>query len=205
MKKISILIVAMCTMVLSGCGVNDVLNTVNGTNGTNTANGLSNVLTSVLGLDKVTAESLVGTWRYSGPGVAFTSENLLAKAGGEMAASAAESKLLEVYKKMGVKSSNTYFTFSKDGKYQGQFMGVPMNGSYTYNASSGALTMQGTLIKFNTYIQGKSNGIAMLFEGTKLLTLFQTVASASGNSTLGTISSLTSNYKGLRIGFQLSH
>ena len=199
MKKISILIVAMCTMVLSGCGVNDVLNTVNGTNGTNTANGLSNVLTSVLGLDKVTAESLVGTWRYSGPGVAFTSENLLAKAGGEMAASAAESKLLEV------KSSNTYFTFSKDGKYQGQFMGVPMNGSYTYNASSGALTMQGTIIKFNTYIQGKSNGIAMLFEGTKLLTLFQTVASASGNSTLGTISSLTSNYKGLRIGFQLSH
>ncbi len=201
MKKISVFVLAVCTMVLAGCGAGNVLNAL-----TNNGTGnFGNVLTSVLGLDKVSAENLVGTWRYTRPGVAFTSENLLAKAGGEVAANAAESKLATVYSKIGVKSTNTYFTFTKEGQYQGQFLGVPMSGSYTYDPSTGALTMQGTLIKFNAYIQGQGNGIAMLFEGTKLLTIFQTVAGASGSGALSTISSLSSNYKGLRIGFEMSH
>ena len=52
------------------------------------ANGetLGNVITSVLGIDKLSQKSLVGTWKYKGPGCAFTSHNTLAKAGGEVAA-----------------------------------------------------------------------------------------------------------------------
>lgn len=47
------------------------------------ANGetLGNVITSVLGIDKLSQKSLVGTWKYKGPGCAFTSHNTLAKAG----------------------------------------------------------------------------------------------------------------------------
>ena len=50
------------------------------------ANGetLGNVITSVLGIDKLSQKSLVGTWKYKGPGCAFTSNNTLAKAGGEV-------------------------------------------------------------------------------------------------------------------------
>ena len=44
---------------------------------------LGNILGSVIGLDKMTEESIVGTWKYQQPGVAFTSDKLLAKAGGE--------------------------------------------------------------------------------------------------------------------------
>ena len=38
------------------------------------ANGetLGNVITSVLGIDKLSQKSLVGTWKYKGPGCAFT-------------------------------------------------------------------------------------------------------------------------------------
>ena len=45
--------------------------------------GIVNAVKSVIGLDKVKAQHLIGDWKYKGPGCAFTSENLLAKAGGE--------------------------------------------------------------------------------------------------------------------------
>ena len=64
----------------TGAGNGNVLGNVLGS----IVNGgsITNVITSVIGLDKVNAQQLVGSWRYTGPGVAFTTENLLAKAGG---------------------------------------------------------------------------------------------------------------------------
>ena len=38
---------------------------------------LGDVLGSVTGLNKITAESLVGTWKYNEPGISFVSDNLL--------------------------------------------------------------------------------------------------------------------------------
>ena len=89
MKKIKSFIVGMAAMTLVACGGSNILNGVlsglAGTDG-NAASGIGNVLTSVLGLDKVTEAGLVGSWRYVNPGVAFTSSNVLAKAGGEVVA-----------------------------------------------------------------------------------------------------------------------
>lgn len=47
---------------------------------------LGNAFNSVIGLDKPTEAQLYGSWHYTQPGVAFTSKNALAKAGGEVAA-----------------------------------------------------------------------------------------------------------------------
>ena len=46
---------------------------------------LSGVAKAVVGNKATTASSIIGTWTYSGPECQFESENLLAKAGGEMA------------------------------------------------------------------------------------------------------------------------
>ena len=64
-----------------------------------TANGetLGNVLSSVLGIDRITQKNLIGTWKYKGPGCAFTSENTLAKAGGEIAATQVKEKMASQY------------------------------------------------------------------------------------------------------------
>ena len=82
MKK-KILTMAMAVVLLAGCGTlgnqGGILSGIDGTS------ILGNVLGSVLGLNKISQESLVGTWKYSGPGCAFTSDNLLAQAGGEVA------------------------------------------------------------------------------------------------------------------------
>ena len=75
----------------SGNGMGDILGTVLGamTNGQT----IGNVISSVIGTDKPSQADLIGTWSYRQPGVAFTTENLLAKAGGEVAATTAKEKL----------------------------------------------------------------------------------------------------------------
>ena len=57
------------------------------------------------------------------------------------------------------------------------------------------------LLSFHCYAKKNSDGIGLLFEAKKLLTLLQTAAALSGNSTLNSISDLSKNYDGLRIGF----
>ena len=85
MKKIKTTLAAMLILATGimtvSCGgtLASVLNTV-GSGGT-----IANVFSSVIGMDKLSQRGLIGSWNYSGPGCAFTSENLLAKAGGEVA------------------------------------------------------------------------------------------------------------------------
>ena len=192
-------------MFMAGCGGGDILSGVlgglTGTDGS-AVTGIGNVIMSVLGANKVSEAGLVGSWRYTNPGVAFTSSNVLAQAGGEVAAQEIEKKLASVYSSVGIKSSNTYFTFTQNKQFEGKLLGTGLSGTYTYDPSSGAINMTTALlgININGYITGTTTGISLLFEGKKLLTLLQTVAALSGNSTLGAIGELSTNYSGLRMG-----
>ena len=74
-----------------------------------TANGMAQDLKSILSgvanavANKVTGESasLTGTWAYVSPDCKFESDNLLAKAGGEVAAKQVEDKMSGVLEKLG--------------------------------------------------------------------------------------------------------
>ena len=99
MKKIKIILIGTICLMMTSCG--QMLSAIS--NGS-----VVNAITSVIGMDKVSARGLIGTWNYLGPGCAFTSENLLAKAGGEVAAAQIEEKLLPYYQQVGITSSNTY-------------------------------------------------------------------------------------------------
>ena len=79
---------------------------------------LSGVAKAVVGNKATTASSIIGTWTYSGPECQFESENLLAKAGGEMAAKEVEEKMIAVYNKVGM--NNIRYTFNEDGTYSYQ-------------------------------------------------------------------------------------
>lgn len=164
---------------------------------------LGSILGKVLGTGKLTQQSLIATWKYSKPGCAFTSENLLAKAGGEIAANTIENKLSAYYQKVGFKSSNTYFTFKDDGTFSAKIDGKSWNGKYTLDEKTGAIQLNGLLLKLNGYVTNHSNGISLLFESKKLLTLVQTLTALSGNSTLGALGNLSKNYDGVRVGFEL--
>ena len=201
MKK-KILTMAMAVVLLAGCGTlgnqGGILSGIDGTS------ILGNVLGSVLGLNKISQESLVGTWKYSGPGCAFTSDNLLAQAGGEVASQKIKSTLLNYYNSAGISSSNTYFTFGKDNTFTAKVAGKTISGNYAYDPNSGQMTIKTLLFTINAYITASSSGISLLFESQKLLTILQTIGGMSGNATLATIGELSKNYDGVRLGFDLA-
>ena len=60
---------------------------------------------------KSTAD-MTGTWSYTGSAIEFESDNLLQKAGGAVAATAAEKKLDEQLAKVGIKAGQMSFTFN---------------------------------------------------------------------------------------------
>ena len=164
---------------------------------------VGNVLGSLLGLNKITQESLAGTWRYSSPGCAFTSDNLLAKAGGEVAAQKIKSQLLSSYNSVGISSSNTYFTFGTDNSFTGKVDGKTISGTYTYDASTGQIVLKTLLFTLNGYVTANTTGVSLLFESQKLLTVLQTVGAMSGNTSIAAIGELSKNYDGVRLGFDL--
>ena len=198
MKKVMIGIAALACIVMTSCGnMSQVLSAM--TNGT----GVVNAISSVIGLDKVKAQDLIATWSYSAPGCAFTSENLLAKTGGEVAAVQIEEKLLPYYKQVGITSGNTFITFNEDGTFTSKIAGTPFSGKYTFDEATQKITLKGLLLSVNCYAKKEINGISILFEAKKLLTVLQTMSAMSGNKDLQTIGDLSKNYEGVRVGFDM--
>ena len=198
MKKAILGFAALTCLAMASCGnMSQVLGAM--TNGT----GVVNAISSVIGLDKVKAQNLIATWKYSGPGCAFTSENLLAKAGGEVAAVQIEQKLLPYYQQVKISESNTYITFKEDGTFSSKIAGTPFSGNYTFDEASQKITLKGLLFSVNCYAKKEANGISILFEAKKLLTVLQTMSAMSGNKDLQTIGDLSKNYDGVRVGFDM--
>lgn len=200
------LLAASCGTVGAGSASSsagdDVLNGVIGV--LNNANTIGDVISSVIGSNKLTKSQLYGTWKYNGPGCAFTSNSALAKAGGEVVASQIKAKLKEDYNKVGFTSRNTQITFNKDNTFTAYVDGKKFSGNYTYDESSNALRLTGLLLSLNGYATRNSQGVAILFESKKLLTLIQTMATMSGNATLSSIGEISKNYNGVRLGFDMA-
>ena len=210
MKKFRFSAIAAAAMMAVSCGTGFTTGTGTGaSSGSVLGDVLSGVvnsggldaIASIIGATKMTKQSLVGTWKYSGPGCAFTSENLLAKAGGEVAAAQIKQKLLPTYQSLGLSNANTYVQFNNDNTFAASFGGKQFSGTYTYDEASSKIVLKGMLLNINCYAKKNTQGIAILFEASKLLTILQTVSALSGNATLGTIGDLSKNYDGVRLGF----
>ena len=179
-----------------------VLGGVLGTLGSqNTDDGL---LGLVIGSVQLNESELYGTWQYTQPACAFTSENLLAKAGGAVAAANCNEKLLPVYNSVGINSQNTLFQFTQDHEFAAKIKGIPLSGTYTYDASSGTLQLKTMLFSTKAYVTRTTRGLGLTFESKNLLKVLQTVAAMSGNSTLQTVGDLSKQYDGVRLGFDVS-
>ena len=211
MKKIYTSMLAAAMLLCSGCTtgllgglgagtgnesgngtLGDILGSVLGVLGSqNTIDGL---LGLVIGSVKVQESELYGVWYYTEPAVAFTSENLLAKAGGAVA----------VYNSVGISAQNTQFQFTQDHQFAGKFRGIPLSGSYTYEPESGTLKLKTMLFTTNAYITRTAHGLGLTFESKNLLKILQAAAALSGNSTLQTVGDLSKQYDGVRLGFDIA-
>ena len=165
---------------------------------------LSGVAKAVVGNKATTASSIIGTWTYSGPECQFESENLLAKAGGEMAAKEVEEKMIAVYNKVGM--NNIRYTFNEDGTYSYQMKKRAVTGSYVFDDAAKTITMTGKLgLKTVAYVTVTGNDMSMVFKADKLMSILKTITGAASkvNSTAATINSVAEAYDGLMLGFEL--
>ena len=168
---------------------------------------INGILNNVIGSATFSQADLCAhTWKYSKPGCAFTSENLLAKAGGEIAASKIEEDLSKYYSKFGFSKSNTYFTFKTDGTFAAKIDGKSWNGTYTFDEKTHAIQLKGLLLSASGFATRTANGISLLFEQKKLLTLVKTLSklNLTGSTTMSAVSSIVNNYDGVRIGFEMT-
>lgn len=168
---------------------------------------ISGILNNVIGSASFSQADLCAhTWKYSKPGCAFTSENLLAKAGGEIAASKIEEDLSKYYSKFGFCKSNTYFTFKTDGTFAAKIDGKSWNGTYTFDEKTHAIQLKGLLLSASGFATRTTNGISLLFEQKKLLTLVKTLSklNLTGSTTMSAVSSIVDNYDGVRMGFEMT-
>lgn len=192
----------------AGSAVAGILGAVLGGNSNSSSAGssiINGILNNVIGSGTFSKQDLCAhTWKYSKPGCAFTSENLLAKAGGEIAANKVEEKLSEYYSKFGFSGSNTYFTFNTDGTFTSKIDGKSWQGNYTFDEKTHAIQLKGLLLSMSGYATKTTNGISLLFDQKKLLNLIKTMGALKGSSTLSAIGTIANNYDGMRVGFEMS-
>lgn len=209
MKKM--MMAAVAALMLQGCGMtNPGVNGGSQMGGTTTnnsgssigSNALGGLLDLVVGSVKLSQTDIIGTWSYVEPACAFTSENLLAKAGGSVAAKTVNEKLLPVYKSLHISSGNTQLTFNENGQFTGKIGGFPMSGTYTFDATNGLVKMK-SLTTFTAHLTRSTHGMNFTFESKKILTLLQTVSALSGNTSLSTIGDISKQFNGVRLGFAM--
>lgn len=193
----------------AGSAVAGILGAVLGGNSNSSSSAgssiINGILNNVIGSGTFSKQDLCAhTWKYSKPGCAFTSENLLAKAGGEIAANKVEEKLGEYYSKFGFSGSNTYFTFKTDGTFAAKIDGKSWQGNYTFDEKTHAIQMKGLILSMSGYATKTTNGISLLFDQTKLLNLIKTMGALKGSSTLSAIGTIANNYDGMRVGFEMT-
>ncbi len=192
----SVLTVLMITCI--SCNGSSLLNGDNG----NLVNDIASGILSSFGSN--TSEStIVGTWVYKEPAVQFESNNMLAQIGSGIANSTVEKKLKTYYEKLGIKSGVFAFTFNADKTCSYTLKNKTYTGTYEFDDSSDKIriTTNGIISFPSAYAKVTGNQLELTFETTSLLNLGTSLASGSGNSTLGAISEIAQTYSGMKTGF----
>ena len=152
--------------------------------------------------------SMVGTWKYTAPDCKFESDDLLTKAGGELAAKKVEEQMSNYLSKLGF-NENTVYVFNADSTYTSTVAGRSINGTYSYNKDTKEVTLKTKIgLKLTAQVSTSvlnGGSMSLLFNADKLMSLAQTVtgAVAGKSATVGTLNTVLSQYDGLLLGFEM--
>lgn len=171
--------------------------------GSGAGSAVSNVVGALIGNKEVSQASLVGTWTYTQPAIAFQSQNVANQVGGALAAAQAEKKLGAALSKYGVTAGKVQLTFNEDGTYTCVIGKKKVSGKYTVSGSTISLTKTGIKsVKANVKLTGKE--LQLTADASKLLRLVQSLGNVTGsNSSLSTLTSLLSGFDGVNLGMKL--
>lgn len=168
-------------------------------------NALGGLVSGLLGNDKISPESMVGTWTYVSPAVCFQSDNFLQKAGGAAAAGTIEGKLEPYFKRFGL--DKLEMTIDKDLNFTMKSGKLQATGTITiadkevyFNFSAMGKINLG---KIRTYVTQSGSSMSVMFDVSKLMSVVKAVSSITGSTTVSAATKLLESYDGICAGFKL--
>lgn len=178
----------------------DLLNNIN----------LKDAAESILDNSDIFRQSLTGTWEYSGAAVKFTSDNVLMTAASGLASSQIEEKLDEYLRKIGLVPGAFSYEFRQDSIFTTVFGKMRFSGTYSFSQDDEEIVLDYGIsdklkgFSINAQASVTAARLDLLFNADKLLEFIGKISSSTGDSKLNVLSSLVSQYDGLKIGFELT-
>lgn len=166
---------------------------------------LGDVLQQTVGGQTLSEQAVIGQWQYASPYCRLESDDLLAKAGGQVAASQVESRLESVYRALGMEQFSC--SFAAEGKCSFGYKGKEVAGTYTLDTDSGmmTITLSKTPATIRAQVSVSGNTLSMAFEADRLISALKSLTdlAAGISSQAELIGSLVESYDGLWLGFEL--
>ena len=186
-----------------------------------TGNTVMNVLGSLLGNSlTLSPEAIEGTWNYEGVACILESENALSEIGGTVVTGQLESKMDEMLSRVGIKSGNCSFVFSKEGACTILVGGYTIEGTYVLVPEEKVINlsfMYGQLnLKAN--VAYEIQNLNIVFKADKLLNFIKGITSSLSNNAAGeqlqqlssisqtaaTLGTLLNSYNGMMLGAKMT-
>ena len=212
MLKVALLALGMMVCGNANAQLSNVLKSVAGTaiskaTGNSTAGDVaSDLIGNLLGTSKVSEKSLVGTWSYNQPCVAFESEDVLTTLGSSMVSKKVESTMQKGLTKVGFNSGKVVMTLKEDKTGTIEFNGKNIVVNWAVDGSDLKLTFP--IVDKGVTMNAKltESELQLAMKADKLLTLLNTITEKTStvNSSLGTLNTLTKNVKGMYMGLKFT-
>ena len=206
MKKTLMTLLAAMTLLLSSCLTTGLGNTTN----TNSSNGiLTSVLGSVLsnvlfGGSTFDQSGILGSWNYSAPSAAFTTQQALTNAGGAATVANMASSLASNYSNIGINRNNTSFSFLDGNKFSAKVNGIPFSGTYTYNPQNGEIALKTATETIKGNVTKTEKGMGLMFDSAQMVNILQKEGKVSNTAAVQAVSKLAKSANGARVGFELT-
>ena len=206
MKKTILTLLAAMTLLLSSC-FSTGLGTTSNTNPTGSilstvlGSVLSNVLFGGMTFDQ---SSLLGSWNYSAPSAAFTTEQALTKAGGAATIANIASSLANNYSNIGINRNNTSFSFLDGNKFSAKVNGIPFSGTYTYNPQNGEISLKTATETIKGNVTKTEKGMGLMFDSVQMANILQKEGKVNNTAAVQAVSKLAKSADGARVGFELT-
>lgn len=172
----------------------------------------SDVVNSVINtyVPGANAVSLPGSWSYTGAAVSLSGETAVSNIAGTAVTSGIENKIDGYLQKIGVKPGAVHFTFNGDKTFTSTIFGINLSGTWQINDEAKMVTLQyGKVMKYLSMtgtLTRTSEGCEILFDADRFLTFIKSALSFAGKGSTAAsgLSSLTSSYKGMKLGYKLA-
>ena len=166
---------------------------------------LGDVLQQTVGGQTLSEQAVIGQWEYASPYCCLESDDLLAKAGGQVAANQVESRLESVYRTLGMEQFSC--SFAAEGECSFGYKGKDIAGTYTLDTDSGmmTITISKTPATIRAQVSVSGDTLSMAFEADRLISVLKSLTdlAAGISSQAELIGALVENYDGLWLGFEL--